>query len=68
MKVWVYGNSQRLDEAGMKGRAMSSSYMPKEGKVGHEEIMAGLREAFAKHAQGGEVEIVYETKVYVGRL
>jgi SAM-dependent methyltransferase len=58
-------NSQRLDEAGLIGRAMSASYVPKEGEKA-ERLVARLRELWAKHREAdGCVTMRYVTRVWV---
>jgi SAM-dependent methyltransferase len=64
----TFRNYQVLDRAGFQGRLISSSYVPNVGQPGHQEIVQAADRIFTKHQIGGEVRIVYETKVYVGRL
>jgi SAM-dependent methyltransferase len=59
-------NRQRFDEAGLRGRLMSSSYAPKEGEPTHAAMTARMREIFASYAREGRVEMDYETVVYWG--
>jgi SAM-dependent methyltransferase len=61
-----FPNAQRFDEAGLRGRLMSSSYAPKPGQPQHEPLMRRMREIFATHARDGHVELVYDTVAYVG--
>jgi SAM-dependent methyltransferase len=63
----VFENEQRFDFDGLKGRLLSSSYIPKEGP-GYEVMMAALTALFERHATGGQVRVGYETKVYTGVL
>jgi SAM-dependent methyltransferase len=51
---------QRLDEAGLLGRAASSSYAPTEGLAG-EQFRAELRALFAEYQREGTVEIAMVT-------
>jgi SAM-dependent methyltransferase len=59
-------NLQQFDEAGLRGRLMSSSYAPKDGEPTHPAMMARMKEIFAAHASQGLVEMAYETVVYWG--
>lgn len=59
---------QRFDFTGVKGRLLSSSYVPEEGHPNHEPMLAELRRIFDQHQQDGEVSIVYDTVMYYGRL
>jgi SAM-dependent methyltransferase len=63
----VFENEQRFDFDGLKGRLLSSSYIPKEGP-GYEVMMKALTALFKRHATGGQVRVGYETKVYTGVL
>ena len=55
---------QRVDLAGLIGRADSASYVPKSGPEG-ERLLGMLRDLHARHADaGGIATIVYETEVW----
>ncbi len=43
-------NEQRLDFAGLKGRVLSSSYMPTESHAGYAEMVVELERMFHEHA------------------
>lgn len=58
---------QRLDFDGLRGRLLSSSYIPREGPQA-EAMLAELPELFAKYAQDGHVKLLYETKIFYGHL
>lgn len=61
-------NSQRLDEAGLIGRAMSASYVPKEGEKA-ESLIATLRELWRKHREpDGLITLRYVTRVWLAEL
>jgi SAM-dependent methyltransferase len=64
----VFFNRQILDFDQLKGRAMSSSYIPAPGRPNHEPFVAALRELFERNEHGGTVEMDYETEVYVGEV
>ena len=66
-QLQVFENEQRFDFDGLKGRLLSSSYIPKEGP-GHGAMMEALAVLFERHAAGGQVRVGYETKVYTGNL
>lgn len=60
-------NEQRLDEAGLIGRAMSASYVPKTGPMA-ELLVARLREIFARFAgTDGMATLRYVTGVHLAR-
>jgi SAM-dependent methyltransferase len=62
-----FDNEQIFDLEGLKGRLLSSSYIPKEGP-GHDVMLRELEELFARHQSGGKVRVGYETKLYTGRM
>jgi hypothetical protein len=64
----VFGNVQNFDFDGVKGRLSSSSYIPAEGEPGYNEMIDELKSLFAKHSQNDRIDVLYDTKVYVGRL
>lgn len=61
-------NRQLHDWDGLVGRLMSSSYGPKPDHPSHEPIMRRLRTVFEQHAVDGEIEMLYETRVYHGEM
>ncbi len=63
-----FRNGQRVDFEGLLGRMVSSSYSPLPGEPKYERLESGLREIFEQYAEGGEVEILYETRVFWGRI
>jgi SAM-dependent methyltransferase len=67
-EVARFHHEQRLDEAGLRGRLMSSSYAPPAGHPFHEPMMRRLSEIFAAHAREGHVTFAYETVVWYGPL
>jgi SAM-dependent methyltransferase len=67
-RVRSFGNGQRLDEAGLRGRLLSSSYCPPAGHPFHGRILERLGEIFHAHAEGGYVTIAYETIAWYGPL
>jgi SAM-dependent methyltransferase len=60
-------NQQRLDFDGLRGRLLSSSYIPKSGE-GHEAMIAALPQLFSTYAVEDHVILEYETKIYYGHL
>lgn len=47
---------------------LSTSYAPKEGQPGHEELMAAFRDCFEREESNGKVQVAYDTEVFYGRL
>jgi SAM-dependent methyltransferase len=60
-------NEQRLDFDGLRGRLLSSSYIPKSGER-HDAMMQALPTLFEEHAVEDHVVLEYETKIYYGHL
>ena len=67
-RLATFDNEQVFDFEGLRGRALSASYVPAPGHPGHERMMAELAALFAEHNEGGRVVFEYDTKVYYGRL
>ena len=64
----AFDNFQVFDFAGVRGRLLSSSYVPLAGQPKHEPMLAALRRLFDSHQQDGRVTIEYDTNLYYGRL
>lgn len=67
-RVARFDHAQTFDEAGLRGRLMSSSYAPREGDALHAPMMERLTEIFAEHSRDGHVVFGYETLVWYGPL
>jgi SAM-dependent methyltransferase len=63
-----FPNHQYGDFAFLKGRLLSSSYVPAAGQPRHAEMLEGLKELFEKRHQHGQVTLEQDTLVYYGRL
>lgn len=68
VQLRVFTNEQVFDFEGLKGRLLSSSYMPARGEDGYEAMIADLRNLFGRCQAEGRITIHYDTKVYVGTL
>ncbi len=64
----VFQNSQSLDFDGLKGRILSSSYMPSAENPRFDELLIKLKSLFAEHAENGKIEVLYDTKVFYGQI
>ena len=67
MEIKEFNNQQVFDFEGLKGRLLSSSYMPQQADPGYDEMIAELKELFNKYQQAGTINITYDTKLYAGR-
>lgn len=63
-----FDNFQVLDYEGLRGRLLSSSFVPLAGHPAYKPMLAALRRLFDSHQQGGRVTIEYDTRVYYGHL
>lgn len=64
----TFANKQVFDFEGLKGRLLSSSYMPAREDMGYEPMISDLQALFDKFQQNGVIVINYDTKVYSGKL
>ena len=62
-----FDNFQEVDYTGLKGRVLSSSYMPNEGHKDFDHMMYCLKKVFARYQQNNKVRLDYETKIYYGQ-
>lgn len=60
----AFSNSQVFDFEGLKGRVVSSSYMPAEGDDAYPPMIAELQTLFANHQENGRIEILYDTNIH----
>lgn len=67
MSLIKQSNQQRLDYDGLRGRLLSSSYIPKSGER-HDAMMQELPTLFESHARDKHVFLEYQTKIYYGHL
>ena len=63
-----FENKQVVDFEGLKGRLLSSSYVPAPGQPLFTEMLDALALLFEVHQQDSQVVIEYDTRVYYGRL
>ncbi|RAP74178.1 class I SAM-dependent methyltransferase [Paenibacillus montanisoli] len=64
----VFANQQLFDLEGLKGRTMSSSYVPLPGSPAFEPYMKALETLFQAHQKDGAVRFPYETEIYLGTV
>jgi SAM-dependent methyltransferase len=62
----TFPNEQLFDYDGLLGRVRSSSYMPDETHPAYARMAAELHALFDRHQTGGQVAMLYETRLYVG--
>jgi SAM-dependent methyltransferase len=64
----VFDNAQTFDLAGIKGRLLSSSYVPAVGEPGCARMLDELEDIFRQHERDGQVILRYATRLYFGVL
>lgn len=64
----VFENIQTLNFEGLKGRALSASYIPTEENPRFGEMIKTLRSLFTKHQKNDTIQISYDTNVYYGHI
>jgi SAM-dependent methyltransferase len=65
----TFANGQILDFEGLRGRMLSSSYMPSETDERFASVESELRKLFEKHADtNGKVAILYDTNVFYTQI
>jgi SAM-dependent methyltransferase len=60
--------SQQFDFDGVKGRLLSSSYVPDKGEPKYDDMLVRLRQIFDAHQRDGGVSFDYDTRIYLGQL
>ena len=61
-------NAQTLDFDGLKGRLLSSSYMPSEESPHYERLVLNLKRLFDKYAEQGKIQILYHTNIFYSQI
>ena len=64
----VVPNAQRLDRESLRGRTLSSSYLPGPGDLARGPLLEDLERVFEAHAADGMVCMDYDTELYSGRV
>ncbi len=64
----LFSNSQSFDYDGLKGRLLSSSYVPKTDSPHFLPMLAELKQIFSRHQKNGKIEMLYQTEVSFGQL
>jgi hypothetical protein len=64
----IFPNKQIFDFEGVKGRLLSSSYVPDETQPNFSSMINVLQKLFYEYSMNGTVQFNYETKVYIGKM
>jgi SAM-dependent methyltransferase len=65
-KKKTFANSQNFDFDGLKGRLLSSSYIPMHDEPNHNEMVEELYRIFEQYKEKGIVTFYYDTEIYYG--
>lgn len=68
VESWSLPNTQHFDEAGLRGRLLSSSYTPPAGSLAREQLLSAADACFRRYAQNGQVDFRYDVRVFLGAL
>jgi ubiquinone/menaquinone biosynthesis C-methylase UbiE len=60
----TFSNEQEFDFEGLRGRVLSSSYMPAEGDPSFPALEKDLRHLFTKHSEKDRIKVFYDTNIY----
>lgn len=64
----TFQNIQTLDYEGLKGRMLSSSYIPSPENPLYSEMLESLFRLFTKHEKNDTIQILYDTNIYYGQI
>ncbi|MBP1990284.1 class I SAM-dependent methyltransferase [Paenibacillus eucommiae] len=64
----TFAHQQRFDFDGLKGRLLSSSYIPLPGEWNHEAMLEELQTVFNQFNENGIVTFHYDTDIYFGEF
>lgn len=64
----TFPNAQSFDLQGLRGRLLSSSYVPPPGHPTHAPLFQAAEAAFRQYAENGRVRFEYVTEMYFGAL
>jgi ubiquinone/menaquinone biosynthesis C-methylase UbiE len=65
---YTLDNYQDVDLFGLRGRVLSSSYMPNTESKEYEYMMYVLRKIYQRYQENNKVRLEYNTKIYVGTV
>jgi ubiquinone/menaquinone biosynthesis C-methylase UbiE len=68
VRTATFHNFQQFDFAGLKGRLLSSSYVPNRNSEIFPAMISKLQSIFDQHQRNGKVIFNYETKVFFGKI
>jgi SAM-dependent methyltransferase len=66
-KIFFY-NYQELNYEGLKGRLLSTSYIPLDENENYRDMISELEKIFKKYQRKGKIKVEYDTELYYGKL
>ena len=63
-----FENSQTLNFEGLRGRLLSSSYVPLNGESGYDTMLSELRKLFDQYQENDVIHLEYDTELYCSQL
>lgn len=66
--IQTFSHSVSHNWQSLSGLALSASYVPLMGHKGHHALMEGLKNLYDKHQKGDSVQMVYQTRAYLGKI
>lgn len=67
-KEFSIPNHQAVDLTSLRGRVLSSSYMPNTGHPEYEYMMYVLRKIFQRYQENNKVILEHDTRIYIGQI
>ena len=67
-KRFLFENKQQLDYEGIRGRLLSTSYVPTEESESYPAMIQKLKQIFQKHQKNNLIELNYETVMYLSKI
>jgi len=67
-KQKTFSNVQAVDFEGLKGRMLSSSYIPSEENPRYGEMIKTLERLFTKYQKNDTIHILYDTNLFYGQI
>ncbi len=64
----TFDNAQTLDFDGLKGRILSSSYMPSPEHPRFDELLKKLKSLFAEHQKNDRIQVLYKTNIFYSQF
>jgi len=67
-ETFHFKNTQQLDYEGIRGRLLSTSYVPTEKSESYPPMIQKLKQIFQKHQKNNLIELNYETIMYLSKI